>query len=163
MFVDSLSHTDKPFEQFELTKNDYKIIEQIISQKDEACCVIIEPIQYNNNVNVPNQVFLKRLREVCDEHNITLIFDEVQTYGGWLGYMTASQLYEVKPDILCISKALTAGYGPLAMVIADPKYQESNTIGSRTNGSDVRSLTAAKAVIERMLGVNATVQFCLAQ
>ena len=153
VFMEAPSHSEIPTVQYPLTKNDKKNLKDIEKMHHEIACVLIEPIQYNNNVNIINKLFLKRLRAVCDKYKITLIFDEVQTFGGWLGCMTASQLYGVQPDIMCISKALTAGFGPLSVVIAKPCYRNSSAVGSRTNGSDVRSLVATKAVIERMLGI----------
>lgn len=81
--------------------------------------VIVEPMSGSGGVVVPPQGYLQRLREICTEHNILLIFDEVITALGRSGANTASELLGVKPDILNIAKQLTNGAVPMGAVVVD--------------------------------------------
>ncbi len=78
--------------------------------------LITEPMQASGGMIDFPAGYLKRLREICDEFNILLIFDEIQTAFGRLGAMFASELYDVIPDILSFGKAIGGGY-PLAGVM----------------------------------------------
>jgi 4-aminobutyrate aminotransferase-like enzyme len=137
-----------------LTKKEVKSLKILREKGDFVFAVIIEPIQVNNGVNTCSKIFLKNLREICDEKDITLIFDEVQTAFGWLGKLTAAEFYNVKPDIIALSKGLTAGNGPLSIMAAEHKYKSIGYgSGEKTNGADVRSLVAANSVLDRLMGV----------
>lgn len=151
-FLNAPSHASSNNED-NLSINDQKIIEKIKKIGKKSFAVIIEPIQFNNNGNVCSKSFLKALRDVCTEQDVPLIFDEVQTGWGWLGQMTAAEKYGVWPDIMSISKSITAGYGPLSVVVAKNKFRNTGAFGARTNGADVRSLVAAHAVADRLLGI----------
>lgn len=150
-FLDTPSHAES-IKKGQLSLNDQKIIEQIKKLSKKAFAIIIEPLQFNNNGNVCSQAFIEALREICTSCDLPLLFDEVQSCWGWLGTMTAAERYGVWPDIMVISKSLTAGYGPLSMVIAKNKFKKLGAYGARTNGADVRSLVAAHAVTDRLVG-----------
>jgi len=74
---------------------------------------MLEPIQANGGMIEYPEGYLKRVREICDEYGILLIFDEIQTGFGRLGEMFAANLYNVAPDILTFGKAIGGGF-PLA-------------------------------------------------
>lgn len=78
--------------------------------------IMMEPLQASGGMIDYPDGYLKRIREICDEHNILLVFDEIQTGFGRLGVMFASELYDVYPDILTFGKAIGGGY-PLAGVM----------------------------------------------
>jgi len=78
--------------------------------------IIMEPMQASGGMIPPPEGYLKRVREICDEHGILLIFDEIQTGFGRLGAMFASDIYGVYPDILTFGKAIAGGF-PLAGVM----------------------------------------------
>lgn len=153
-FAEAPTHVENIDNSDVLSESDKKILASIRAQSSEAFAIIIEPIQFNNNGNTVSRAFLKELRFLCDELGLPLIFDEVQTAWGWLGTMTAAERYGIWPDIMALSKSITSGYGPLAAVIAKRKFEITSSFGARTNGSDVRSLVAAKAVKERLMGVD---------
>jgi 4-aminobutyrate--pyruvate transaminase len=67
---------------------------------------------------IPPRSYYRRLREICDEHDVLLIFDEVLTGFGRLGEWFASDYYGVVPDIICLGKAIAGGYAPLAATVA---------------------------------------------
>ena len=81
--------------------------------------VIVEPIAGSVGVILPPKGYLKRLREICDEHGILLIFDEVITGFGRVGKAFAAERYGVKPDIITSAKGLTNGTIPMGAVFVD--------------------------------------------
>ena len=80
--------------------------------------VIVEPMAGSAGVIPPPVGYLKRLRDICDQHNILLIFDEVITGFGRVGAATGAEEFEVVPDILNVAKQLTNGSVPKGAVIA---------------------------------------------
>jgi len=76
---------------------------------NETCAVIVEPIQGEGGVNLAERDFLVGLRELCDEHEALLIFDEVQCGMGRTGHLWAHEFYGVHPDIMCLAKPLGGG------------------------------------------------------
>ncbi len=86
--------------------------------------VFVEPIAGSTGVLVPPKGYLERLREICDEHGILLVFDEVITGFGRLGHAFASQAFGVTPDIMTMAKALTNGSQPMgAVAVKDEIYK----------------------------------------
>ena len=83
---------------------------------EPAAGVILEPMQASGGMIEYPEGYLKRIREICDEYNILLIFDEIQTAFGRMGAMFASEIYDVYPDMLSFGKAIGGGY-PLAGVM----------------------------------------------
>ena len=82
--------------------------------------VILEPITNTGGIITPPDSYFPRLREICDRHNVTLIFDEIITGFGRTGEMFAAQTFRTTPDILCVGKGMGSGYGPLAaMIVSD--------------------------------------------
>ncbi|GAB5387392.1 MAG: aspartate aminotransferase family protein [Alphaproteobacteria bacterium] len=80
--------------------------------------VIVEPVAGSTGVLVPPKGYLQRLRDICDQHGILLIFDEVITGFGRLGAPTAAEYFGVTPDIMCIAKGMTNGAVPMGGVLA---------------------------------------------
>jgi 4-aminobutyrate aminotransferase-like enzyme len=83
---------------------------------EPVIAVMLEPMQASGGMIPPPEGYLERVREICNEHGILLIFDEIQTGFGRLGAMFASELYGVYPDILTFGKAIAGGF-PLAGVM----------------------------------------------
>ncbi len=95
-------------------------------QGKEIAAIIIEPmLQAAGGMIVYKPMFLKRLRELCDVHNILLIADEVMTGFGRTGKMFACEHGPIEPDIMCLSKGLTAGYLPMAVTVASETIYEA--------------------------------------
>ncbi|OPY24301.1 MAG: Glutamate-1-semialdehyde 2,1-aminomutase [Methanobacterium sp. PtaU1.Bin097] len=84
---------------------------------DETAAVLVEPIQGEGGVVVPPEGYLKSLKELCQEKDILLIFDEVQTGFGRTGEMFASQTFNVTPDITALAKGIAGGF-PMGAVMA---------------------------------------------
>ena len=101
--------------------NDKKELQNISRR---TACVIIEPIQGEAGVVLPNKAFLQALRKRCNEVGAILIFDEIQTGFGRTGKLFAFEHFGVKPDILTIGKAMGGGL-PLGAFIANNKVMLS--------------------------------------
>ncbi len=83
---------------------------------ESVAAVIVEPISNTGGITTPPAAYLPRLREICDRHNVLLIFDEVITGFGRTGQMFAAQTFGVLPDVLCMGKGIGSGYAPLAAI-----------------------------------------------
>jgi beta-alanine--pyruvate transaminase len=92
---------------------------------DTIAAVIVEPMGGSAGVLPPPQGYLQRLRELCDKHNLLLIFDEVITGFGRCGAMTGADAFGVTPDILNVAKQLTNGAVPMGAVIASSEVHET--------------------------------------
>jgi len=89
---------------------EYNNIDAIKSATNEkTCAVILEPLQGEGGVNIPDDDYLKKVREWCDEKGILLILDEIQTGIGRLGTLFAYEQYGVEPDIMTLAKGLGSG------------------------------------------------------
>ncbi|MDF2177042.1 aminotransferase class III-fold pyridoxal phosphate-dependent enzyme [Aliiglaciecola sp. CAU 1673] len=102
-------------------------LEQIIEVQDASniAAVIVEPMAGSGGVIIPSQGYLKRLRALCDKHDILLIFDEVITGFGRLGTMFGAQFFDVQPDMLTCAKALTNGIVPMGAVAASTEIYQT--------------------------------------
>lgn len=99
------------------------LIEQTIDMEDPAtvAAIMVEPIGHTGGVIDPPPEYLPLLREICDRHNILLIFDEVITGVGRTGHMFAAETFGVTPDVLCTGKGLSGGFIPIsAMIVRRP-------------------------------------------
>ena len=119
-----------PFEKLlfkVLRARDAATLEQIFTENDkEIAALIVEPmLQGAGGMIVWEAEFLKTARELCDRYGVLLIADEVLTGFGRTGRMFACEHASVSPDIICLSKALTAGYLPLGVTAATEKIYES--------------------------------------
>jgi acetylornithine/N-succinyldiaminopimelate aminotransferase len=84
---------------------------------EETCAVMVEPVQGEGGVNPATKEYLQGLREWCDENNLVLIFDEVQTGVGRLGTLWGYELYGVEPDVMTLAKGLGGGV-PIGAILA---------------------------------------------
>lgn len=126
MDVDHLPHTLQPDLSFtkgcaetggiELADEMLKLIE--LHDASNIAAVIVEPVSGSAGCIVPPTGYLKRLREICDQHDILLIFDEVITGFGRMGKWTAAEYFGVAPDILNFAKQITNGAIPLGGIVA---------------------------------------------
>ncbi|MFA8300795.1 MAG: aspartate aminotransferase family protein [Hyphomicrobiales bacterium] len=87
----------------------FNSIDDLKEITDHTACVVIEPIQAEAGIILPENDFLKKLRERCDETATLLIFDEIQMGFGRTGKLFAFENYGVVPDILCLAKAMGGG------------------------------------------------------
>jgi predicted acetylornithine/succinylornithine family transaminase len=95
--------------------NDIGVVKNAIDSK--TCAVMLEPIQGEGGVNCPSEGYLKALREICDEKEVLLIFDEVQVGMGRTGKLFAYEHDGVEPDMLTLAKSLAGGVPIGALLI----------------------------------------------
>jgi acetylornithine/N-succinyldiaminopimelate aminotransferase len=115
----------------------------------ETCALMVEPIQGEGGVNLPPAGYLEGLRALCDQHDLLLILDEVQSGMGRTGRWYAHQHYGVQPDIITLAKALAGGVACGALV-ARPEVGEKLRPGTHaaTFGGNPLAAAAALATIE---------------
>lgn len=125
-----------PFGDIEAVKN---------SIDDATAGILIEPIQGEGGVRIPPEGFLQQLRQLCDEHNLLLIFDEVQTgcgrTGEWFGY----QYFGVEPDVMTLAKSLCGGIAGGAM-LARPEIARSLRPGMHASTFGGNPIAAAAGI-----------------
>ena len=94
-------------------------LEELVLLHDASniAAVVVEPLSGTSGVLPPPQGYLNRLREICDKHNILLIFDEVITGLGRMGSLTGAEEFGVTPDIMTLAKQITNGAQPLGAVV----------------------------------------------
>ncbi len=121
------------------------------ARRDETVGVMVEPIQGEGGVVVPQADYLKRLRDWCDRNKLLLILDEVQTGMGRTGKFFAFEHAGIKPDIVTLAKALGGGL-PIGAMIARAEIASSFTPGSHgsTFGGNPVACAAAVAVIDAL-------------
>lgn len=115
----------------------------------ETCAILVEPIQGEGGINLPPADYLQELRELCDRHNLLLIFDEVQAGMGRTGRWFAHQHWDVQPDVMTLAKALAGGVAAGAL-LARPEAAEKLRPGTHaaTFGGNPLACAAALATIE---------------
>ena len=115
----------------------------------QVAAILVEPVQGEGGYIVPPQGFLKGLREICDQHGILLILDEVQTGFGRTGQMFAAQTFDVQPDIMSIAKGIANGF-PLGATVASRELMSQWKAGSHgtTFGGNPIACAAALATLE---------------
>jgi len=86
--------------------------------------VILEPVQNAGGCIPPPADYLKRVREICDRYGVLYVSDEVICAYGRLGYMFASERWDIQPDIITCAKGLTSGYSPLGAAIISDRLAE---------------------------------------
>lgn len=111
----------------------------------ETAAILVEPIQGEGGVNIPDDDYLPALRDLCDEHNMLLILDEVQTgcgrTGKWFGY----QNWGVEPDIMTLAKALGGG-APIGAMVARPEIAAKLTPGAHATTFGANPLVVAAGI-----------------
>ncbi len=94
--------------------NDIEALKRATNER--TCAVLLEPVQGEGGVNVPDDGYLPAVRRWCDEQRLLLIFDEVQTGIGRCGALFAYQLWDVEPDVMTLAKGIASGV-PLSAVL----------------------------------------------
>ncbi len=127
--------------------NDIEALKNAISAR--TCAVVLEPIQGEGGVINADLEFVKAARELCDEHNALLIFDEVQTGAGRTGTFFAYEQFGVTPDILTSAKSLGGGF-PIGAMLTTDKCAASLNFGTHgsTYGGNPLACAVAEVVVD---------------
>lgn len=112
---------------------------------DEVAAVVVEPIQGESGILVPDDDFLQQMRQLCTQHSILMIVDEVQTGLGRTGKFFAYQHADIKPDIVTAAKGLANGL-PIGVCLSDYELERGEH-GSTLGGNNI-SVAAALATID---------------
>lgn len=116
---------------------------------DHTCAVVVEPVQGEGGVLAATPAFLQGLRELCDQHQALLVFDEVQSGMGRTGDLFAYMHYGVTPDILTSAKALGGGF-PISAVLTTREIASAFHVGSHgsTYGGNPLACAVAEAAFD---------------
>ena len=132
--------------------NDIAALEEVLSREaDTIAAFLVEPIQGEAGVYVPDENFLKNASELCKKHNVLFIADEVQTGIARTGKLIACHHEDVQPDILILGKALSGGMYPVSAVLANDSIM--NVIKPGQHGSTFGGNPIACAVAVAALDV----------
>jgi len=92
---------------------------------DKIAAVIVEPVAGSTGVLIPPKGYLEKLKEICNQNDILLIFDEVITGFGRMGKAFASQFFNVIPDLICVAKGINSGTVPMGAVLVKDKIYDA--------------------------------------
>lgn len=129
----------------------YNDLESVKAQiTDKTCAIILETLQGEGGIYPAEPIFLEGLRKICDEQDILLIFDEIQCGMGRTGSMFAWQDYEVKPDLMCMAKAIGNGVpvGAFAMTEKVAEYSLKPGDHGTTYGGNLFVCAAVSKVLD---------------
>lgn len=131
--------------------NDVDAIKALISQRDDIVAVMLEPVQGEGGINVPADDYLDSLRVLCDQHDLLLILDEIQSGMGRTGKWFAHQHTNSQPDVMAVAKALGNGV-PIGACLARGKAASLIQPGSHgtTFGGNPLASRAGLTVIEEI-------------
>ncbi len=122
---------------------------------DDVGAVLLEPIQGEGGVNIPDDGYLPAVRKLCDDYGALLIFDEVQTGMGRTGKMFACEHWNVAPDIICLAKAFGGGVMPAGAIVATEAVFQSlfanPFLHTTTFGGNPLACAAAIATIDVLI------------
>ncbi|MBS9990950.1 aspartate aminotransferase family protein [Vibrio alginolyticus] len=124
-------------------------LEYVIEKEGGVGAFIAEAVR-NTDVQVPSKAYWKRIREICDKHNVMLIIDDIPNGMGRSGEWFTYQAYDIDPDILCIGKGLGGGLVPIAAMVTKDKYNtaEQISMGHYTHEKSPIGCAAALATME---------------
>ena len=129
--------------------NDLESLEEALKDKN-VCAFMVEPIQGEAGVVVPEEGYLAGVKKLCSQYNVLFMADEVQTGIGRTGKMLATDYEDARPDVLILGKALSGGVLPVSAVLADDEIMMCIKPGEHgsTYGGNPLSCAVAKAALE---------------
>jgi adenosylmethionine-8-amino-7-oxononanoate aminotransferase len=149
------------------------LVESVLDMEDPdtVAAIMVEPIGHTGGIIDPPPEYLPILRDICDRHNVLLIFDEIITGAGRTGHLFAAETFGVVPDVLCTAKGLSGGYAPLSAMICrqpiadtfwgpisdNPGFVEGHTFEGNPV-SCAAGIAVLREILERDLCANARAQ-----
>lgn len=131
-----------------LPLNDIEAVGEVLRKKD-VCAVIIEGIQGVGGVRIPDDCFMKQLRELCTETGTVLILDEIQSGYGRSGKFFAHQYVGIRPDLITVAKGIANGF-PMSGMLISPEFTPVYGQLGTTFGGNHLACAAALAVLDVM-------------
>ncbi len=130
--------------------NDLKSLDDAITER--TCAVMLEPIQAEGGIRVPDDSYLTGVRNICDKRDILMILDEVQVGMGRTGRLFACEHYGVTPDIMTLAKSMGNGF-PVGAVVAKNEVASAFEPGTHasTFGGNPLAMAATRATLDVML------------
>jgi len=128
--------------------NDINAIKNIADNNNDVVAILVEPIQGESGIKVPDQDYLNQLREICDQQDWLLMLDEIQTGMGRTGKWFAFQHNNIQPDVMTLAKALGNGV-PIGACLANKKAGEimqPGNHGSTFGGNPLMCATASSVI-----------------
>ena len=132
-----------------LDYNNINQLNEFLSKNPNVVSVMLEPIQGEGGIIIPDKNYLREVKELCHYYNVLMIADEVQTGLGRTGKMLACEHEDVKPYILCLGKALSGGFYPISAVLSSQKIMsvlKPGTHGSTFGGNPLASAIGIEAL-----------------
>jgi len=138
--------TESPFNDFEALKT---------TIDDDTIAIIVEPIQGEGGINMAEKSFLKGIRQLCDENDMLLILDEIQTGVGRTGFWFAKDYYDIQADIMTLAKGLGGGF-PVGAILCNSKVNDAMHYGGHgtTFGGNPLASKVALTVLETIESEN---------
>lgn len=157
----SVTHNEKYRKSFQPLLEGVKFVPYANPSKIEESLdnsigtVIVEPIQGETGIIVPSDGTLQQIRKICDQNNLVLIFDEIQTGLGRTGRMWAGEHWSTTPDIMCLAKGIAGGL-PMGLTLCKPEILDAMKVGehSSTFAGNPLSCSAGIATIESIIEEN---------
>jgi len=130
--------------------NNLESVKKHLSKNTAA--IIVEPVMGEGGIIPASQEFIEGLRKLCDEHNVALIFDEVQCGMGRIGTVFAYEHFNVVPDLICLAKGLGAGF-PVGAFMGKRKFTSHITPGSHgsTYGGNPLACSVVTTVLKELI------------
>lgn len=129
--------------------NNFEAVSAQVTQ--ETCAILIEPIQGEGGIQPANPDFLKKVRALCDEKDIVLIFDEVQCGIGRTGKLFGYENFDMTPDMIALAKGLGGGFPIGAMMAVEKVAVFEPGDHASTFGGNALACKAGKAVLDTLL------------
>ena len=137
--------------------NDLLALEDVFKNNNDIAGFLVEPIQGEAGVNVPDKGYLEAIRNLCSKYNILFIADEIQTGIARTGRLLATDYENAKPDILILGKALSGGMYPVSAVLCNKEImdvikpgQHGSTFGGNPLASSI-AIESLKVVLDENL------------
>jgi ornithine--oxo-acid transaminase len=142
--------------------NDIHRLRYFLQTNSNVVSIMFEPIQGEGGIILPENNFLWDLRNLCNQYNVLMIADEVQTGLYRTGTLTACEQFNIKPDLLCLGKALSGGFYPISAVLGNKEIMDvltPGTHGSTFGGNPLAcaiGMKALKVLENEKMGENST-------
>lgn len=131
-------------------------LEEKFKSNPHIVAYMLEPIQGEAGIIIPPEGYLKQVRELCDKYNVLMIIDEIQTGIGRTGKMLCIDWDDVKPDLVCLGKALSGGFFPVSAVLGTNEIFDCIKAGDHgsTYGGNPLACAVTKRSVEVLLEEN---------